>query len=62
MNLTDQKMTLVGMYNALQEKIDAYWLNDIAMGSSQLKELCAKRAEIERQIKEINKLLNITDD
>lgn len=62
MNLTDQKMKLVGMYNALQEKIDAYWLQGISISSWPLKELCAKREEIERQIKEINKLLNITDD
>lgn len=62
MNLTDQKMKLVGMYNTLQEKIDAYWLQDISISSWPLKELCAKREEIERQIKEINKLLDITDN
>jgi len=62
MNLTEQKMKLVGIYNSLQEKIDAYWLKDIAISSWPLKDLCAKRDEVERQIKELNKLLNIKDD
>lgn len=61
MNLLEKKLTLVGMYNALQEKIDTYWLEDLAVTAEPLKELCAKKQQIEQQIKDINKLLNIKD-
>lgn len=41
MNLTEEKMKLVGIYNALQEKINAYGLEDIAVDSKLFKKLCA---------------------
>lgn len=61
MNIAEEKLRLVGIYNALQEQIDAYWLEDLAISSEPLKEMCAKKQQIEQQIKEINKLLSITD-
>lgn len=57
MDLIEKKMRLIWTYNALQEQIDAYGLNDIAITSKPLKEMCAKRDQIELEIKEINKLL-----
>jgi hypothetical protein len=61
MNITEEKMKLVAIYNALQEKIDAYWLEDIAIDSKPFKKLCADKQAIEMKIKELNKLLNIKD-
>lgn len=61
MNLTEEKMKLVGIYNALQEKIDAYGLNDIAIDSWPFKKLCADKQAIEMKIKDLNKLLDIKD-
>ena len=61
MNITEEKMRLVGIYNALQEKIDAYWLEDIAIDSKPFKKLCADKQAIEMKIKELNKLLDIKD-
>ena len=55
-------MRLVGIYNALQEKIDAYGLEDIAIDSKPFKKLCADKQAIEQKIKDINKLLNIKDE
>ena len=61
MNITEEKMKLVAIYNALQEKIDAYWLEDIAIDSKPFKKLCADKQAIEMKIKELNKLLDIKD-
>jgi hypothetical protein len=61
MNLTEEKMKLVGIYNALQEKIDAYWLEDIAIDSKPFRKLCADKQAVEMKIKDLNKLLNIKD-
>lgn len=61
MNITEEKMKLVAIYNALQEKIDAYWLEDIAIDSKPFKKLCADKQAIEMKIKELNKLLNVKD-
>lgn len=49
-----QKLALVGQLNAIQEKIDAYWLDLISYDSSPFKELIEKRKEIEHKIKELN--------
>ena len=62
MNLLEKKLKLVGIYNALQEKIDGYWSEDLAATSKALKDLCTKKQQIELQINDINKLLNIKDD
>ena len=61
MNLTEEKMKLVAIYNALQEKIDAYWLEDIAIDSKPFRKLCADKQAVEMKIKDLNKLLNIKD-
>lgn len=61
MNITEEKMKLVAIYNALQEKIDAYWLEDIAIDSKPFRKLCADKQAIEQKIKDLNKLLNIKD-
>lgn len=61
MNITEEKMKLVAIYNALQEKIDAYGLEDIAIDSKPFKKLCADKQVIEAKIKDINKLLNVKD-
>ena len=61
MNLIEEKMKLIWIYNALQEKIDAYWLTDIAIDSKPFKKLCADKQAIEMKIKDINKLLDIKD-
>jgi hypothetical protein len=61
MNLTEEKMKLVGIYNALQEKIDAYSLEQFATDSKPFKKLCAEKQVIEAKIKDINKLLNVKD-
>jgi hypothetical protein len=61
MNLTEEKMKLVGIYNALQEKIDAYWLEDIAIDSKPFRKRCADKQAVEMKIKELNKLLDIKD-
>lgn len=58
-NLEEEKMTLVGMYNALQEKIDTYRLEDIAINSKPFRKLCADKQNIEQRIKELNKLLDV---
>lgn len=62
MNLTEEKMKLVGIYNVLQERINEYWMVDIAIDSWPFKKLCADKQAIEQKIKDINKLLNIKDE
>lgn len=61
MNLTEEKMKLVAIYNALKEKIDVYGLEDIAIDSKPFKKLCADKQNIEQKIKELNKLLDVKD-
>lgn len=61
MNLTEEKMKLVAIYNAIQEKIDAYGLEDIAIDSKPFKKLCADKQNIEQRIKELNKFLDVKD-
>lgn len=62
MSLTEEKMKLVGMYNALQEKINEYWMVDIAIDNWPFKKLCADKQAVEQKIKDINKLLDIKDE
>lgn len=50
-------MRLVWMYNAIQEQIDTYWLDDISIDEWPFKEICEKKQEIEQELKEINRLL-----
>lgn len=57
MDLFDKKMRLVWMYNAIQEQIDTYWLDDISIDEWPFKEICEKKQEIEQELKEINRLL-----
>ena len=54
-------MKLVAIYNSLQDKIDGYWLEDIAIDSKPFKKLCADKQAIEMKIKELNKILDIKD-
>lgn len=61
MNLTEEKMKLVAIYNAIQEKIDAYGLEDIAIDSKPFKKLCTDKQNIEQRIKELNKFLDVKD-
>lgn len=61
MNLTEEKMKLVAIYNAIQEKIDAYGLEDIVIDSKPFKKLCADKQNIEQRIKELNKFLDVKD-
>ena len=46
------------MLNSIQEKIDAYWLDDIAIDSLPLKKLCSDKQNIEYRLKEINSILD----
>lgn len=54
----EEKAKLVWMLNAIKEKIDAYWLDDIAIDSWPFRKLCSDKQSIEYRIKEINKVLN----
>jgi len=55
--LEEKKLTLVWIYNALIEKIDAYWLQDLAYSSKPLKEMINKKEMIRWEIDLINKQL-----
>lgn len=57
-NLQEEKARLVWMLNSIQEKIDAYWLDDIAIDSWPFRKLCSDKQNIEYRIKEINKVLD----
>lgn len=57
-NLQEEKAKLVWMLNSIQEKIDAYWLDDIVIDSWPFKKLCSDKQNIEYRIKEINKVLS----
>lgn len=54
----EEKAKLVWMLNAIQEKIDAYWLDDIAIDSWPFRKLCSTKQRIEMRLEEINKVLN----
>ena len=55
--LEEKKLTLVWIYNALIDKIDAYWLQDLAYSSKPLKEMINKKEMIRWEIDLINKQL-----
>jgi len=55
MNLQEQKQALVAELNKINQKIDDYWLLDIAYDSWPLKDFLIRKREIEFRIKEINK-------
>lgn len=55
--LEERKLTLVWIYNALIDKIDAYWLQDLAYSSKPLKEMINKKEMIRWEIDLINKQL-----
>lgn len=50
------------MLNSIQEKIDAYWLDDIAIDSWPFKKLCSDKQNIEYKLKEINQNLELLSD
>ena len=54
MNLEQKKQSLVAELNKVQQKIDDYWLLDIAYDSWPLKDLMMKKTEIEYKIREAN--------
>ena len=54
----EEKLRLVWILNSIQEKIDAYWLDDIAIDSLPLKKLCSDKQNIEYRLKEINSILD----
>ena len=54
----EEKLRLVWILNSIQEKIDSYWLDDIAIESWPFKKLCIDKQNIEYRIKEINSLLD----
>lgn len=56
-DLKEEKIRLVWMYNAIQEKIDAYWLDEISIDSWPFKKLCSMKQQLEHRIREINKEL-----
>lgn len=55
--LEEKKLTLVWIYNALIDKIDSYWLQDLAYSSKPLKEMINKKEMIRWEIDLINKQL-----
>lgn len=55
--LEERKLTLVWIYNALIDKIDSYWLQDLAYSSKPLKEMINKKEMIRWEIDLINKQL-----
>lgn len=60
MNLEQKKQCLVAELNKVQQKIDDYWLLDIAYDSWPLKDLMMKKREIEYKIREVNKEIEKT--
>ena len=61
--LEQEKMKLIGAYNAFQDQIDCYGDLDIAIDSKPFKELINKRDRVMDKIKEINKKLeNFTNN
>lgn len=54
----EEKIRLIWMLNSIQEKIDAYWLDDIAIDSLPFKKLCSDKQNIEYRLKEINSILD----
>lgn len=60
MNLEQKKQSLVAELNRVQQKIDDYWLLDIAYDSWPLKDLITKKKEIEYKIREVNEEIERT--
>lgn len=56
--LMEEKLVLVWQLNALQEKIDSYWIDIIANNAKLFKEEINKRDRIQRRINEIKKILD----
>lgn len=54
MNLQEQKQALVAELNKINQKIDDYWLLDIAYDSWPFKDLINQKKEIEYKIRETN--------
>ena len=57
-NLIKEKMALVSQFNALQEKINSYWLDIVVEKCEAFKKEANMKKRIEDRIKEINKILN----
>lgn len=57
-NLIKEKMALVSQFNALQEKINSYWLDIVVENCEAFKKEANMKKRIEDRIKEINKILN----
>lgn len=60
MNLEQKKQGLVAELNRVQQKINDYWLLDIAYDSWPLKDLMMKKKEIEYKIREVNEEIERT--
>lgn len=60
MNLEQKKQGLVAELNRVQQKINDYWLLDIAYDSWPLKDLITKKKEIEYKIREVNEEIERT--
>ena len=56
--LEQEKLMLVWQLNAIQEKIDDYWLLDIAYDSWPFKDLAREKTRLENRIQAIKKLLD----
>lgn len=56
--LMEEKLVLVWQLNALQEKIDSYWIDIIANNAKLFKEEINQRDRIQRRINEIKKILD----
>ena len=55
--LEEHKQALVGELNKVNQKIDDYWLLDIAYNNWPFKDLIVKRDNIKNEIDLVNKLL-----
>ena len=54
-DLEAKKMALVSQLNKVLDKIDSYWLLDIAYDSWPLRDLIIRRDAIKHEIREVNK-------
>lgn len=52
--LEAEKMALVWQFNALQEKIESYWIDIIATNCQAFKDEINLRDRIQQKIKEVN--------
>ena len=57
-NLMEEKMKLVWQLNVVQERIEEYWIVDIAIDNWTFKDEANLKKRIEMRIKEINNLLD----